>query len=435
MRIPMDQNNWLFHCPPPSCGQIAAGYYNAGPMNADDRSGPTAQDSHLQIVSLVTEADFDTYLHQLKAAGMEFYLDNTLGSDRAVAFLSEGRNYHLRWVAKRQEMRIIEEPQEVSSVGFSYSAKGDGKTTVYQYGLYYDPDNNMTPLTCNCGMLYIFHLSDNSLFMMDAGFYLQWNEEAAAGLWNFLRRITGTENGGTVRICGWYFTHTHADHIDGCVKLLNRHHGEISVERFLFNFPLYANLGGYEPSGYYVKEQAAKWYPDAKFLKLHTGQKIHLCDLELEVFYTQEDAVVPEAITKFPMRDGNCMSTILKATIDGKTILLLGDTNVETESWMEKYSEPGIWKADMVRVAHHCFNYLDTLYAWIHAPAAMLPNSWGGAHQPENEPKLQAVLNCLEEDQIWYEGGGTDGFISTEDGWKHVFHEDTIGGPYDGSGY
>ena len=431
----MAQSNWLFHCPPPSCGTIAEGFYNAGPMNPDDRLGSTNQDSRLQIVSNVTDGAFLQYMQDLRAAGMEFYLENSLGADRVAAFLYDGRNYHLRWVAKRQELRVIEEPAAVSPVGFSYHAKGDRKTTVYQYGLYYDPDNNMTPVTCNCGMLYIFHLCDNSLFMMDGGFLLQWNEAAMDGLWAFLRRITGTEEKGTVRISGWYFTHTHADHIDGCVKLLNRHHETISVERFLFNFPLYSSLGGYEPSGYYVKEQAAKWYPNARFLKLHTGQKITLADLELEVLYTQEDAVLPEDISRFPMRDGNCMSSILKVTVEGQTNLLLGDTNVETESWMERYSEPAIWKADMVQVAHHCFNYLDTLYAWIDAPAAMVPNSWGGAHQPENEPKLQAVLNCLKDDQIWYEGGGTDGFIAAEDGWRHVFHEDVIGGPYDGSGY
>ena len=431
----MTNTNWLFHCPPPSCGTIAEGFYNAGPMNADDRNGPTDQDSRLQIASNVSESDYNTYLQQLKAQGMSFYLKNTIGADHAAAFLFQGKNYHLRWVSKRQELRVIEEPAEVSPVDFSYRATGERKTTVYQYGLYYDPDNNMTPTTCNCGMLYIFHLCDNSLFMMDGGYYLQWNETAAAALWDFLRKITNTPEDGTVRISGWYFTHTHADHIDGCVKLLNRHHENISVERYLFNFPLYSALGGYEASGYHVKDLTARYYPNTRFLKLHTGQKITLADLDIEVLYTQEDAVLPEAITKFPMRDGNCMSSILKVTIDGKTILLLGDTNVETESWMEKYGEPGPWKADMVQVAHHCFNYLDTLYAWIDAPAAMLPNSWGGAHQPENEPKLQAVLNYLKDNQIWYEGGGTDGFIATEDGWKHVFHEELVGGPYDGSGY
>jgi hypothetical protein len=137
----------------------------------------------------------------------------------------------------------------------------------------------------------------------------------------------------------------------------------------------------------------------------------------------------------YNLRDYNCTSTVMRIRFDKKSVMLLGDISQAAEQIIVKSFDSKVLASDVVQVAHHCFNYLDTLYAWIHAPAAMLPNSWGGAHQPENEPKLQAVLNCLKDDQIWYEGGGTDGFIATEDGWKHVFHEPVIGGPYDGSGY
>lgn len=430
-----NQTNWIFSCPAPAFGRVEAGFYNAGPMAADDRKGPTWEDSRLQIVSGVTETDFESYVNKLEASGYAGYLRHAIGSDLVYACRKGGKNYHIRFCAKRQELRVVEEPDHVSPEAFGYRSDGEGKTTLYQYGLYYDPDNNMTPKTANCGMLYILHLCDNSLFMIDGGFILQWNEEAADGLWQFLRRITNTPEGGTVRISCWYFTHTHADHIDGCVKLLNRHHDGIRLERLMYNFPLYGNLGGYEPSAFYVRDMVAKWYPEARFLKLHTGQKFDLADVTVEVFYTQEDAVVPEAITKFPMRDGNCMSAILKLTVDGKTVMMLGDTNVETESWLEKYSEPGPWKSDMVQLAHHCFNYLDTLYSWIEAPVILVPNSWGGAHQPENEPKLKGALKFMKGNRIYYEGGGTDGFVAGTDGWEHIAHYDVIGGEYDGSGY
>lgn len=430
-----NQTNWIFSCPAPAFGRVEAGFYNAGPMAADDRKGPTWEDSRLQIVSGVTETDFESYVNKLEASGYAGYLRHAIGSDLVYACRKGGKNYHIRFCAKRQELRVIEEPDHVSPRTFGYRAGGEGKTTLYQYGLYYDPDNNMTPKTANCGMLYILHLCDNSLFMIDGGFILQWNEEAADGLWQFLRRITNTPEGGTVRISCWYFTHTHADHIDGCVKLLNRHHDGIRLERLMYNFPLYGNLGGYEPSAFYVRDMVAKWYPEARFLKLHTGQKFDLADVTVEVFYTQEDAVVPEAITQFPMRDGNCMSAVLKLTVNGKTVMMLGDTNVETESWLEKYSEPGPWKSDMVQLAHHCFNYLDTLYSWIEAPVILVPNSWGGAHQPENEPKLKGALKFMKGNRIYYEGGGTDGFVAGTDGWEHIAHYDVIGGEYDGSGY
>lgn len=430
-----NRENWIFSCPVPGFGRVEKGFYNAGPMAADDREGPTWEDSKLQIVSHVTAEDFESYVRSLEEEGYAGYLRHNIGDDLAYACEKDGKNFHIRFCARRNELRVIGEPAHVSPRTFGYRAAGERETTLYQYGLYYDPDNNMTPKTANCGMLYIIHLCDNSLFMIDGGFYLQWNEEAAAGLWKFLRQITNTPEDGTVRISCWYFTHTHADHIDGCVKLLNRHHGQIALERLMYNFPLYENLGGYEPSAFYLRAMVAKWYPDARFLKLHTGQKFDLADVTVEVFYTQEDAVVPEAITKFPMRDGNCMSAILKLTVDGKTVMMLGDTNVETESWLEKYSEPGPWKSDMVQVAHHCFNYLDTLYAWIQAPVVIVPNSWGGAHQPENTPKLEGALKFMEEDQVYYEGGGTDGFVAEETGWKRIAHFDVIGGEYDGSGY
>lgn len=427
--------NWLLGCPAPEFGRIQSGYYNAGPMAADDRSGPTEEDSRIQIVCGVTEENFREYIGALQSADNTGYLENRIGNDRFFAFEQAGKNYHVRYCAKRGELRLVEEPAYVSVKDFGYRASGAGETTLYQYGLYYDPDNNMTEKTANCGMLYILHLCDNSLFMIDGGFYLQWNEEASEGLWQFLRRITDTPENGTVRISAWYFTHTHADHIDGCVKLLNRHHDHIQLERLLFNFPSYSVIGGYEPSAFYVKDMVAKWYPEAKYLKLHTGQKFDLADLTAEVFYTQEDAVLPEHITRFPMCDGNCMSAILKLTVNGKTLMMLGDTNIETEEWLSKYSEKEIWKSDMVQLAHHCFNYLDTLYEWIAAPVVLVPNSWGGAHQPENAAKLDGALKYVKDNQIYYEGGGTDGFVANADGWHHVFHAPVIGGEYDGSGY
>lgn len=428
------QNAWILSCPAPQSGRIVEGFYNAGPIIADDRNGPTPEDTKIQIVAEVSLQDYENYLSQLMAEGGNVYLENQIADDRFFAYEHDGKNYHVRFCAKRGEIRVAEEPDYVSPTGFGYKVDGPEQTTLYQYGLYYDPDNNMTPTTCNCGMLYIIRLSDNSLFMMDGGFYRQWKDSSVDALMKFMRQITGTPEGGTVRISAWYFTHTHADHIDGCAKLLRKYHENIVIERLLYNFPHYDALGGYEPSIFYVKEQVAQWYPTAKFLKLHAGQKFDLADMAVEVFYTQEDAISEGNMSKFPLRDGNCMSSILKLTIGGKTVMLLGDTNIEAEAWIAENSAPGPWKSDMVQLAHHCFNYLDTLYAWIEAPVLLVPNSYGGAHQPENTPKLIGAEK-FAKDGVWYEGGGTDGFIATENGWKHIANFPLVGGEFDGTDY
>ena len=426
---------WLLGCPAPVNGEVAKGYYNAGAMLADDRNGMTEEDSKMQIVSNVVERDFDTYIETLKNNGMKGDLEYKLGSDKFFAFTYEGKYYHVSYVAKKGEIRVVEDKSSTSIDEFGYSEVGKEKTTVYQYALYYDPDNNVTETTVNCGMLYIVKLSDNSLFMIDGGHIRQWNEEAIEGLWQFLLKITNTKEDGTIRISGWYFSHAHDDHINGCTKLLNRHHKQIILERVMYNFPCYALSRGYVLSAFDMKEIVAKLYPQTKLLKLHTGQKFNLSDMTVEVFYTHEDAVPKEDLSKISLWDFNCTSTILKLTIEGKTVMMLGDTNDETEVLMAKYSEKEIWKSDMVQVAHHCFNALHTLYEWIEAPVAMLPNSYFGAHRPENLPKLDSVLKYVKDNQIYYESDGTDAFVVTEDGWKQVERTPLIGGEYDYSGY
>ena len=432
----MSEKKWTLGCMEPKCGRLAAGVYNAGPVIADDRNGATPDDSKMQVVSEVKAADFDAYVAKLKTAGVNGYLERSQGPDKCFAFKQDEKYYHVNYIEKRGEIRVIEDVTSTVLPEFAYTARGEQKTIFYQYGLYYDPNNDCTDTTVNCGMLYVIRLSDNSLFMVDGGFIFQCTDEMMDGLWKFLLRITNTPENGKIRIAGWYFTHAHDDHIDGCTKLVNRHHDQIVFERLLFNFPPYPNTWGYSDTTFDMKKMVLKHYPDVKILKLHKGQKFSLADMEIEVLYTQEDAAEKEDLGKIHLRDFNCTSSIIKLTIDGKHVMMLGDTNEETERLMEKYSEPSLWKSDMVQVAHHCFNYLDTLYEWIAAPVAVMPNSYFGAHTPENLGKLAGVLKWLKDDeQIYYEGQGTDGFIAAENGFAHVEHLSLIGGPYDGSGF
>ena len=388
----------------------------------------------MQILYNVTESDFDNYISLLKDNGIQGYLEHTLGSDKFFAFSYAEKCYHVGYIAKRGEIRVVED-STIPLSEFGYHTIGQSKTVLYQYGLYYDPENHVTDKTVNCGMLYIIKLSDNSLFMIDGGHIRQCSDKMIKGLWEFLLKITNTPNDGTIRIAGWHFTHSHDDHIDGCTKLLNRYHKQIILERIMYNFPFYGIAHGYSISTYDMKKIVSELYPQIKVLKLHTGQKFYLADMMVEVYYTQEDAARREDLSKFYLGDSNCTSSILKLTIDGKTAMMLGDTNIETEEILAQYSEKELWKSDMVQVAHHCFNYLDTLYEWIDAPVAILPNSYFGAHTPENLPKLATILNHVKNNQIYYEGEGTDAFVVTDDGWKHVEHLPVIGEEYDESGY
>ena len=415
--------------PMPDEGKIMEKCYNAGPMLSNDKEGFTAEDSIMKIVSDVSESGYRDYLDKLRRAGYSITNENEQYGD----LFAEAGEMHIAYRKKRGEIRVIRDAVKTPLDEFSYTASGGNKTTVYQYGLYYDKANACTKTTINCGMFYIIRLCDGGLVMIDGGHRIQWSNEAFEGLWEFLCGITG--NTGRVRIAAWYFTHAHDDHTDGCTRLLRAHGAEIDLERVMFNFPSYKTVrGSYSDTVFDMKKTVAEMYPKAKLLKVHSGQKIRLADADFEFIYTHEDAVNADDPEKFPPRDFNCTSSVVKFTVGGKSIMFLGDTNVETEAILAETTERELWKSDFVQVAHHCFNYLDTLYEWIDAPMAMLPNSYFGGHTPENTPKLEGVLKHLSpRDNIYYEGEGTYGFEPAENGWRLTYSAPVIGGEYDGA--
>ena len=73
-----EQASWILGCPAPKAGRVVEGYYNAGPIIADDRKGPTPEDTKVQIVTGITEADYEQYILDLKAAGHIAYLENRI---------------------------------------------------------------------------------------------------------------------------------------------------------------------------------------------------------------------------------------------------------------------------------------------------------------------------------------------------------------------
>ena len=121
-------------------------------------------------------------------------------------------------------------------------------------------------------------------------------------------------------------------------------------------------------------------------------------------------------------------------TIGGKKILLLGDISGEAEKVIAKNFDASVMKSDVVQAAHHCFNYLNTLYPMIAAPMVLMPNSEFACHTADNLPKLQSMLKYVENDQIYYEGSGTYGFAVVDGQLKLIYEAPVIGGAYDGSG-
>ena len=191
--------DWFDRIPPYDGGKIAEGFYDAGPMLADDREGPTDEDTLMKLVTDTTAEEFAAYGEKLIDAGFKAVFTNSTPAAECVQWVKD--DTHLYGVFNRMAggVRLFLDRSGVTADRFGYTASG-GKTEIYQYGLYYDPQNGHSPTTTNCGMLYIVKLCDNRLFMMDGGHILQCSVEALTGLYDFLHRITGKAPGEKIEI-------------------------------------------------------------------------------------------------------------------------------------------------------------------------------------------------------------------------------------------
>lgn len=443
-KIPTLGSDWVLACPAPQSGTLLKGFYNSGSGLADDTVEETNEFSRMQVLTNVTEADYAAYLDEWKAAGFVQIMENTISMNRYAEFFKDGLVYHVAYMDNAKQIRVTEDRAGVPLSEFAYDTVGGKQTQLYQYGLYYDPDNLVTDRTVNCGMLYIVRLSDNSLVLVDGGHLTQSSDATVKALMAFLHELTDTQAGEKMRIAAWYATHAHGDHVTMMAKLCNRYHDELILERVMYSFPSYqVRRAGYDDNTTTAKAMIRKYYPNVKFLKLHSGQKFNLSDLGVEVLYTHEEAIGEVQFAnalesgecvKYDFRDYNSCSTVLRFHIDGKTMLLLGDISGEAERAMTANFPASVWKSDMVQAAHHCFNYLRVLYPMIDAPMVLMPNSYNACHRSENLPKLEIILNHVVNDQIYYESAATYGFAVIDGKFTLIHESPMIGSEYDFSG-
>ena len=168
-----------------------------------------------------------------------------------------------------------------------------------------------------------------------------------------------------------------------------------------YNFPSYQVVGGgYDSNTFTLKNTLNTYYSDVLYHKLHTGEVLSLAGVKMEVVYTHEDAVNSSGGSR--IGDFNSTSTVLKIYMDGKSIMLLGDTSDVAEDCMIEMHTPGYFKSDIVQVAHHCFNYLNDLYPLIDADIAVFPQSMYNCKNPQNDGdnlyKYQSIMKYSDEE-------------------------------------
>ena len=383
----MEHGNWLLGVPAYSGGEYSEECYNIGLGRTISSESETGR---MQMIGKTTRAEFEAYERLLLDWGYRMVSENEIGENRYVEYAKEGSLLFAAYVHAFGEARVIEDNTSVSSDKFcyAYEPKKNDSITLYQYGLMHDPrgfgeGQDSDGKYGNCGMFYIIRLADNGLILIDGGDSRQATPRATEELVKFLYKITNTPEDEKLRIVSIVLTHAHGDHKQFLENLLQDHSHRIVIERAIHNIPSYTEVNGnptYPDFGARLLEK----FPDLLYQKAHTGQKLRLGGLEIEVVYTHEDMIDAET-GKTHLTDCNNSSIVLKYNLFGRTVMLLGDVGggnkapKEYDYWeyrvLESYREGDrypFWESEAVQTSHHAINhYMEPIYAAIKARIAL----------------------------------------------------------------
>lgn len=184
-------------------------------------------------------------------------------------------------------------------------------------------------------MSYIIDCPDGGTVVIDGGMYCDEDAE------NLYREL---EKRGK-RVDLWFFTHCHMDHYGAWLRLAEREDFDIDIGKLCFQFPPREWLLTMECSDYTEKLFAlldAKPFP---IVTTHYGDRFACGGVTIEVLnelgnYENYTHINPTTI-------------ILKAHFPARSVLFLGDFDVQAEEEFKREFSVEALRCDIVQMAHH----------------------------------------------------------------------------------
>lgn len=313
-------------------------------------------DTQIRYSQVSKQSDVRDYMTQLEQAGFTYYTGNQeVGNNLFATYVKGNTLVHINYFAKHRQLNIV------------YGIKGhllsNQPIVLSEEQKVVVPSITQMYLS-NTGLSMVLQLADGSFYIIDGGryepekdgvIYETINSGAAnkkeytftqdtAGdvekLWAFIQ--ANTPAGQRPQIT-WMITHADTDHINAPVQFIQTYAGQFDLVQVCYNFP---NDGAGQNFVSVVKEK----YPNAGHYVMRTGDKFYLPgNAELEILCTMED------LEELKWSNWNLTSAAWRFTVEGKTILITGDT--ETEPNNKMYQTFGQYlKSDVYQVPHHGAN-------------------------------------------------------------------------------
>ena len=337
------RDGWQLNFPAFKRGQLGATVYDTGRGFDKDRDA-----SRLQAVALITADPFREYCAQLEAAGYTKEFENEIEGDLFASFSGVlGTNIYAYFTKSKFEIKIIEDNVSAPLSKFCYELDASSNTRLYAFKLDYKSED-----------CFLIHLADNSWFIIDGG-----NTGSVGGseyvrdMYNFMVEKSNLKEGEKLQISCWYLSHAHSDHFFGMYGLVREYGTKIEIHRVIDNTPVDGFMVCDERGKYESLLSKIKKDYDAMYLKAHTGMKVQIADMSIEVLFTQEDKIA-EYYTGWTTNPNN-VSLISRFDIAGLTFLGTGDNKVAEHY---RYSTDK-YTVDVLKIAHHYYDQtMDKFY-------------------------------------------------------------------------
>lgn len=293
--------------------------------------------AYMLVFENCTKDDFNRECSMIESSGFALFdsfnvKDNYYNTYRGSIML------HAYFCESERKMRLVADPTTAYYNPSPENCPRTSETTLWQF----EVDHALI----DCGMCYIVRCCDGSFFVIDSAHMYSVNDDIR--IIEFLKKLSG---GKKPVVAGWFFSHSHEDHIAKFLDVVDYHKNELEIETVYYNFPPVdhrdSKFWGECNKAMAVKfENAMLRNPDIKKVILHSGQRFFVRNLEFVTLCTHED-VYPNSLS-----DYNNSSTALMMFAEGSKVLFPGDCSNESDKVLVgRYGD--YLKCDVVQISHH----------------------------------------------------------------------------------
>ena len=346
----------------------STGLVNSATLPSLGTSYNSGQGSKTYIKTNANKATFDSICKSLETNKFKKYTTNTIGTNCYATYVTQTQIVHVMFFPNLNQVRTAVDKRGTGSSGFvlpGLSGENKYTKTTESKMIVCDIGNADWP----GGMCIIFKLADGRFFIVDAGIGGIMSDGrsfiGSSSSWIYETLAKHASDPKNIKVAAWLITHVHSDHAGGLYDMALGYYGKkggskhtvmpkeikqyIKIDKIIYNSP--DNLPDCNRESWMGKIISA--FNVKNVVKAHAGQVFYFADLKFTVYGSLDIMIEDEK----KCGDTNEFSLSIRVEFNGKSILLLGDSDKIPNAKLATIYKQTL-KSDILQLAHH--GYGDT---------------------------------------------------------------------------